>query len=232
MHTFLNSKLMAKLLRQALAERAIEISHSDSLELVARQFGLANWNILAACIENAQRSEDAEVPRGWLKTGGAPRFYRVGSDPAEQAAWIESRPEAAATIRDGDFCTLMQTVDAAPYRGQRLRLSAELKAEHAETGATIWFRIDGPFGSLRFENLERYDKGGPVKGTVDWTERAIVLDVPNEATSLNYGFFLKGNGRCWARRFTLVEVDESVPLTTPEGYTLPRPTNLGFDEVA
>ena len=39
MHTFLDSKAMAKALRTALAERQIDITHSDSLELVARQFG-------------------------------------------------------------------------------------------------------------------------------------------------------------------------------------------------
>jgi hypothetical protein len=47
MHSFMDAKLMAKLLRQALAERSIEITHSDSLELISRQFGVANWNVLS-----------------------------------------------------------------------------------------------------------------------------------------------------------------------------------------
>ncbi|MCC4245674.1 glyoxalase superfamily protein [Stappia indica] len=45
-----HSKLMAKAMREALAEKNVTISHSEALEIVARQFGLANWNVLAAKI--------------------------------------------------------------------------------------------------------------------------------------------------------------------------------------
>ena len=45
-----HSKLMAKAMREALAEKNLTISHSEALEIVARQFGLANWNVLAAKI--------------------------------------------------------------------------------------------------------------------------------------------------------------------------------------
>ncbi|HEV2502759.1 MAG TPA: glyoxalase superfamily protein [Mesorhizobium sp.] len=51
MRTFRDAKVMAKTLRQGLRERRIDLSHSDCLELVARQFGLADWNTLAAKIE-------------------------------------------------------------------------------------------------------------------------------------------------------------------------------------
>ncbi|WP_410318544.1 glyoxalase superfamily protein, partial [Klebsiella pneumoniae] len=50
MRTFHDAKAMAKSLRQALATKNIEISHSDGLELVAAGFGLGNWNVLAAKI--------------------------------------------------------------------------------------------------------------------------------------------------------------------------------------
>jgi hypothetical protein len=43
-----DAKTMAKTLREALAARDLAISHSEALEIVARQFGLANWNVLAA----------------------------------------------------------------------------------------------------------------------------------------------------------------------------------------
>lgn len=52
-----DAKAMAKALREALASRELTISHSEALEIVASQFGLANWNILSAQIdrENAAR---------------------------------------------------------------------------------------------------------------------------------------------------------------------------------
>ena len=51
MRDFRDAKAMAKAMRESLAARNIEISHSEALEIVARQFGLETWNILSAKIE-------------------------------------------------------------------------------------------------------------------------------------------------------------------------------------
>lgn len=51
MRTYHDAKAMAKVLREGLAGRAVEISHSQALEIVARQFGFDTWNILSARIE-------------------------------------------------------------------------------------------------------------------------------------------------------------------------------------
>lgn len=59
MRTYVDAKLMAKSLRKTLSARRIEISHSESLEMVARQFGLDNWNILAARISAGESSSKA-----------------------------------------------------------------------------------------------------------------------------------------------------------------------------
>jgi hypothetical protein len=224
MHSFMDAKLMAKLLRQGLADRQIDLSHSECLELVARQFGVANWNILSARID-ASGAPDS-IPEGWLRTGRSPKLYRLG------AAWIESKPELSADITNEDFCTLMQSVDAASFRGKRMQLRTRLKAVGVDGGVTIWFRVDGPSGSLRFENLERYRTGGPRTGDTDWTERQITLDVPEEATTLNYGFFVKGRGKGLAKGFELEEVDATMPVNTPDGSALRGPTNLGFFDAA
>ena len=50
MRTFQDAKLMANALRRAVAERNLELSHSETLEIVARQFGCDSWNVLAAQI--------------------------------------------------------------------------------------------------------------------------------------------------------------------------------------
>lgn len=51
MRDFRDAKAMAKAMRETLAARNIEISHSEALEIVARQFGVESWNILSAKIE-------------------------------------------------------------------------------------------------------------------------------------------------------------------------------------
>jgi hypothetical protein len=53
MRDFRDAKAMAHSLRDALKAKAVEISHSESLEL-ARAFGYENWNILSAKIGTAQ----------------------------------------------------------------------------------------------------------------------------------------------------------------------------------
>ena len=51
MRDFRDAKAMAKAMRETLATRNIEITHSEALEIVARQFGVETWNILSARIE-------------------------------------------------------------------------------------------------------------------------------------------------------------------------------------
>src|SRR5271165_6694399 len=50
MRTFLDSKVMAKALKTALAGQQVSISHSQALEVVAAEFGFENWNVLSAKI--------------------------------------------------------------------------------------------------------------------------------------------------------------------------------------
>jgi len=54
MLAYRDAKTMAKAMREALATRDLTISHSEALEIVASQFGLANWNILSAKIETPE----------------------------------------------------------------------------------------------------------------------------------------------------------------------------------
>jgi hypothetical protein len=230
MHSFLDSKHMAKALRQALAERGQEISHSEALELVARQFGFANWNMLSARIAAAHLAP-LELPSGWHVAHGTNEGnYRLGIDPnSPGSALIESRPDRDNAIdrAAGETAVLMQSILADAHRGDRLKLTAELRTEAAET-ATLWMRVDPAEGRyLRFDNLMRRPDG-PLAGSNGWTERHIVLDVPEAAAAIHYGFFLRGSGKVWARRFQLEAVSMDVATTEPGPRYLSRPTNLDF----
>jgi hypothetical protein len=54
MRDFRDAKTMAHALRDALQVKAVETTHSESLELIAKAFGYENWNILSAKIEAAR----------------------------------------------------------------------------------------------------------------------------------------------------------------------------------
>jgi ClpX C4-type zinc finger/Glyoxalase superfamily protein len=51
MRDFRDAKAMAHSLREALKAKAIQTTHSESLELIAKAFGYDNWNILSAKID-------------------------------------------------------------------------------------------------------------------------------------------------------------------------------------
>jgi Glyoxalase superfamily protein/Clp amino terminal domain, pathogenicity island component len=54
MRDFRDAKVMARALRDALKEKAVETTHTEALELIAKAFGYDDWNVLSAKIEAAE----------------------------------------------------------------------------------------------------------------------------------------------------------------------------------
>jgi hypothetical protein len=100
----------------------------------------------------------------------------------------------------------MQSVLADTFKGDRVKLTASLRTEDADA-ASIWMRVDGSPGHvLRFDNMMHRKADGALHGTHGWTERSVVLDLPEDAVSLHYGVLLQGYGRVWARSFKIASV--------------------------
>ncbi|MBB2168779.1 hypothetical protein HLH36_10500 [Gluconacetobacter aggeris] len=252
MRTFRHAKLMASTLRADLAERGTAIGHSESLEIVARQFGFRNWNVLAARIAAAeQQAAPARLPAGWFAAGTAPENYRIGVEPDHGDAptrtagitclFTPDDPDAAR-IEKG-FATLMQAVDAHSFIGQRLRFSARLKTRDVTGQATIWMRVDDDKPTtILFDNLTNRQHDAALTGTSDWTPRHIVFQIPDDADSLHYGFLLTGMGAVQVRDVRLETVDmEEAVSTTRQLYQDQRrkrrvaeggPRNLDFSSLA
>lgn len=53
MRTYRDAKAMAKSLRGSLAANDVSLSHGKCLEIVAKQFGFADWNTLSARLDVA-----------------------------------------------------------------------------------------------------------------------------------------------------------------------------------
>lgn len=129
------------------------------------------------------------------------------------------------------FGGMMQTTAAEGFVGKRVRLSAWIKTEDAnDGGGHSWLRIDGQERGqmLGFDNMD--DRA--VKGTTDWQEASVVLDVPTGAAGLAYGFFVQGGGRMWVSGQTMQEVGPDVPTTNmlkARSAGPKSPINLGFD---
>ena len=62
MRDYRDAKAMAQTLRQALKERSVSLTHSESLELIAKVLGLADWNTLSARIDASPKAAPATTP--------------------------------------------------------------------------------------------------------------------------------------------------------------------------
>lgn len=223
----LDPKTAAKRLRTALKEKKVDISHGECLDLVARQLGVRDWNVLSARLDHDLASAPAiEVPPGWLLDGTNTDSFVGGLDRQQRyrghpVFWLRNANGETGHV------TLMQSVEGQQYAGKRVRFSGHLRAAHVEGSATIWMRADDERGRiLNFNNLEKVQPGGVLKGTADWASRAIVLDIPADTRTLNFGFYLYGTGEAWFCGFDLQIVGLDVPLTRPDGAA--GPANLDF----
>jgi len=149
------------------------------------------------------------APRGWFPAGSRPQDYAMGIDrhrlrDGKATGYIKSLDEDAP-----GFGTFMHKIDAAPYRGKRVRLRAEIETEGLSRQAGLWMRVDGPTRPLAFDNMDNR----PITGSQQWAHYACVLDVPSAATHIAFGVRLGGRGRVYFGPVTLEVVDESVPVT-------------------
>lgn len=102
--------------------------------------------------------------------------------------------------------------------GRKIRYSGYIRTEGVEHGAAgLWMRVDGPAGTLGFDNME----GRGVTGTTPWKQYHVELTVPSEAKAVYFGALLSGDGKAWVDDLSF-EVDGKPwvepplpPLETP-----------------
>jgi RNA polymerase sigma factor (sigma-70 family) len=170
-----------------------------------------------------------KAPTGWHKNGSRPGAYTVGTDALNSWGGTPSAYVKSSGAADGDFGGMMQTISAEQFLNKRVRLTAWMKTEDAQRGANLWMRVDGQSQgqSLAFDNMNNRQP----KGTTGWQQYSVVLDVPANATALNYGVFVAGEGKAWINGLSIDPVGPEVASTDmlPKKPQLPKsPTNLGF----
>jgi hypothetical protein len=161
-------------------------------------------------------------PAGWSRAGSHPYDYEISVD---RRSLHHGRPIAVISSIAGKidgFGTLLQGMAATRYRGKRLRLAAEVKAERVVDWAGLWLRIDGPSGALAFDNMH----GRPITGTSDWRRYEVILDVAAAAQEIVFGVLLQGTGKLSIGDLTVEELPRD-SLRSAWGDPL-QPENLDF----
>jgi serine/threonine protein kinase len=156
------------------------------------------------------------IPAGWTFLGDARDFEccRDG-DPGRPGAVTRLASRGARIVSSAE---LVQNIDATNYRGRRVRVTAMLRSSWDDVNAALVARSYLPEGEAQAH--------GFIRAGNDWDKRSIVFDVPMNARTVTTGLRLTGGGAVWADDFSIEIVDQSIPLTVPDG---PRPApDLGF----
>ncbi|WCN37719.1 helix-turn-helix domain-containing protein [Aneurinibacillus uraniidurans] len=173
------------------------------------------------------RMENTLLPEGWMISGSHPSEYETGIDYQNVHQGRASGYIKAGRKEADGFVTMMQMFRADKYKGKRLRLSGFIKTE-STAYAGLWMRIDGKYDDiLAFDNMSNR----PIKGTTNWNQYSVVLDVSQDSVAIAFGFLLSGTGIMWVDSLRFDVVDEKVPTTNIEDIDeMPdEPINLNFE---
>lgn len=131
----------------------------------------------------------AAPPVHWNAIGANPD-YRVSStgSPFDEAG-ARIRVVAAARVKGG-FGGAITRIDAAPFVGKQVGLSAGLATQGAAEGASVWLRVDGAAGKLGFASSQPF----PVASGGAPARREVSLRVPEDADGIVFGLVLQGGG--------------------------------------
>lgn len=159
-----------------------------------------------------------------------PSWHVSGDNPDKFAAGVDTSPEGRGakfllnkTNDPKAWASLIQTIQAQRYLGQRVRFRARLRTQDMSEWGGLWMSVNTAYGrTLAFYNT--HDK--PVRGTAAWQERSIVLDVPADAGVISFGAIGAGTGQLWMEPvgFETVGRDVAVDQMPPEAAIPTTPT--------
>lgn len=129
MRDFRDAKAMAQTLRDSLKSKSVSISHGESLELVSRMFGVADWNTLSAMLQTnrADRKTTAAVAQ-------AAPHVDMAAYPAVPLRDLVPFPAATYPLFVGRPKT-MQALDHAFQRQREVVLAIQKQSGVDEPGA-------------------------------------------------------------------------------------------------
>jgi len=158
------------------------------------------------------------------------RDFVAKNDPLYTATLAEASrmaTNAAPAASGPTFGVATATFPLEVALGKRVRYSGYIRTENITRGyAGLWWRVDGKTGVLAFDNMG--SRG--VTGTKDWERYSITLPVAKDATNINFGAILTGDGAAWFDGLK-VELDDQpfqqktsfdldFESATPTGYYL------------
>lgn len=183
--------------------------------------------LIVAAVFLTRSESQAQNINGWIKRGSKAKSYETGLNTSESKTGKKCAYIKSIDKKIKGFGTLMQKCEAKNFLGKRIKMTGYIKASNVENWAGMWLRVDSKYGgpSLSFDNMQ--DR--PIKGDTDWIKCEIILNVPHESGTLNYGVLINGTGEVYFDRisFEIVgDITEDI-----KSKSLPeKPLNTDFEE--
>jgi hypothetical protein len=177
---------------------------------------------IAACSAPACAAGPEPLPPAWFVTGTHAQKFGAGvdQDPGVRGAkFLRNKADDPNA-----WASLALVISAQYYLGQRIRFRAFVKTQDVSGWAGLWMRVDNRAGrSVAFYN----SADRPIRGSTDWQERSVVLDVPQDAAAIMFGVNNIGKGQVWIDRLGFEQVGQDVPVDTMQsGPALPTAPTL------
>jgi len=162
------------------------------------------------------------VPLPWVVAQHQPH-YDVTLDSTQAFSGRHSLTiRSHGTPSDDEFENVMQSLDAAPYRGKQVRFRAAVRLSKKENGeAHLWMRVDRP---EQREGFFAANSSHPITSP-QWGEYQIMGYVAPDAERVFIGCFLNGEGEAGfdAVEFTAMNAGKLAADSLPEFLTIETP---------
>ncbi len=163
-----------------------------------------------------------EKVKGWFLAGSNPSEYEIGVEQnAERGGKVAFLKSKTAKVKDG-FGTIMQTFDAKMFLGKKVKLTGFIKSKDIKGWAGMWMRVDDAKGSVSFDNMQ--DR--PIKGNTEWIKYEIVLNVPENSKTINYGVLVRNSGQVWIDNLSFETVGSAEGSTGKTRLMAPKNSNF------
>ncbi len=116
---------------------------------------------------------------------------------------------SARLTANGGTASIIQNIDAVPWRGKRVRLSGWAKVKNLRGRASLFLGAYGPHYGLLVGGDDAWNPSGAER----WSQVSVVIDVPNSADLLELGAAVSGTGQVWVDDVVLEAVGADVPVT-------------------
>lgn len=164
------------------------------------------------------------LPKGWILPRYADQLgysaFLTDEDPKKEHFCLKLF--YYGEYKEGIYGSVMQSIDAKPYRGKTVRFRAAVRAQifSPRGSAHLWIREK--FAENDETGFFEYNPNQPIV-LQEWNYYEVIGKISPEAVIINFGLLLFGTGQAWMDDATFEIIDEnkknfepSRPLTSNE----------------